>query len=405
MNDLFTFVQTELAGPAATTDGAPSYSFLLPLLLLAFAAWLCGYLCKRLLVPFIVRIVAHTETKIDDYFLNKKVLDATCRVLPGGLFYLFMPLCGNGAHSGLPARLYGLIGTSAEVYIAVTALLLITAFLSNIITFTTEEGEGKNHHLVGIVQFLKIVVYGLGAIIVIAILSHRNPINLIAGLGAAVTVLMLVFRDSILGLVAGIQLSANHMLKPGDWVTIEKLGINGTVERVSLTTVKIRNFDNTISTVPPYTLVSDSFQNWEGMFSSGVRRVKRCLYIDANSIRFCDKDLLVQLQARHLLTSEEPKRGERPVNLTLFRNYVELMLKKNEQVSHTDWILVRQLDPTPNGLPLECWFYFRETEFVAYEHLASETFEQLIALLPVFGLRLFQAPSGFDLHQINISSL
>lgn len=400
MNNIPSLVQNELIDLGVSADASVSYSFLLLLLLLAFAAWLCGFLCKRLLVPFVIRIVAHTETKIDDYFLNKKVLDSVCRVLPGCLFYLLMPFCGNGAQGNVAAQIYNLIGIATEVYITITVLLLINTFLSNIITFTTEESEGKNHHLVGIVQFLKIGVYGLGVIVVIGILFHKNPINLIAGLGAAATVLMLVFRDSILGLVAGIQLSANNMLKPGDWVTIEKLGINGTVERVSLTTVKIRNFDNTISTVPPYTLVSDSFQNWEGMFSSGVRRVKRSLYIDANSIGFCDKDLFEKLQSQHLLTGEDAKKETKPVNLTLFRNYTELMLKKNKQVSHTDWILVRQLDPTPNGLPLEFWFYFRETDFIAYEHLASEIFEQLIALLPAFGLRLFQTPTGFDLRHI-----
>lgn len=401
MNDFPSLIQKELIGFGVGTDASASYSFVLSLLLLAFVSWLCGYLAKRLFVPFVLRIVAHTETKIDDYFLNKKVLDALCRVVPGCLFYLLIPFCGTGTQGNVSAYLHKLIGIATEIYITITILLLITAFLSNIIAFTTEEGEGKHHHLVGIVQFLKIIVYGLGTIVVIAILSQRDPINLIAGLGAAATVLMLVFRDSILGLVAGIQLSANNMLKPGDWVTIDKLGINGTVERVSLTTVKIRNFDNTISTVPPYTLVSDSFQNWEGMFRSGVRRVKRCLYIDANSISFCDKDLLARLKTRHLLTDKELEEKQKPVNLTLFRDYAERMLKENKQVSSSDWILVRQLDSTPNGLPLEFWFYFRETDFIAYEHLASETFEQLIALLPAFGLRLFQAPTGFDLHRIN----
>lgn len=397
MNDFPSFVQEELVAAGVPPATSASYSFLLSLLLLALASWLCGYLCKRLLVPFVLRIVAHTETKIDDYFLNRKVLRAVCRVLPGILFYLFLPFCNTGMLSNASAHLYKLLVIASEIYITVTLALLITAFLSNIISFTTEESEGKNHHLVGIVQFLKIIVYGMGVIVIIAILSQRDPINLIAGLGAAATVLMLVFRDSILGLVAGIQLSANDMLKPGDWVTIDKLGINGTVERVSLTTVKIRNFDNTISTVPPYTLVSDSFQNWEGMFRTGVRRVKRTLYIDVESIGFCDEAQLERLQAQKFLSEEDLKKEQRPVNLTLFRNYVERSLRQNEQVSQAYWVLARQLDTTPNGLPVEFWFYLRETEFVAYEHIASETFEQLIATLPAFGLRLFQYPTSFCL--------
>ena len=235
---------------------------------------LLAYICQRFLVPLILKLVAHTETKWDDYLVNRPVLRGTCMLLPALLIYYALPYCFDH-HT---TTLYVLLERLSQVYIAFSSMMLVSAFLKNITKVAIHELE--EHHLVGILQFLRLLTFCLGAIIMVSLLLGNNPLRVIAGLGAAATVLMLVFKDSILGLVAGIQLSMNNMLKVGDWVTIQKLGIDGTVEEVSLTTVKVRNFDNTISTVPPYTLVSDSFQNWNAMFTKGYRRVKRALYMD-----------------------------------------------------------------------------------------------------------------------------
>lgn len=259
----------------------------------------------------------------------------------------------------------------------------------------------EEHHLMGILQFLRLLTFFLGGIVVVSLLLGYNPTHVITGLGAAATVLMLIFKDSIMGLVAGIQLSLNKMLKVGDWITIKKLDINGLVEEISLTTVKVRNFDNTISTIPPYTLVSDAFQNWDAMAQKGARRVKRALLIDVQSIRFVTQQEVEELREKHYLT--ENVETKNTTNLTLFRNFLTEAFKRDKDIVQDQWILVRQLDPTPNGIPLEIWFYTQSTEFVKFEDVASSKIELIIAMLPSFHLRLFQSPTGHDIRSFAAS--
>ncbi len=359
----------------------------------ALVAALAGLAGNRFITPVIIRLVEKTHTAVDDYFLNRPVLKSLWHIVPGFIFYLLFPYCLSPDPE---ASVYRFVEGAARIYITVAFILFFKSFLTNVSTYTSEQERFRNHHLVGIVQFLKLIVYSLGGIVIIAILFGKDPLNLIAGLGAAATILMLVFRDSILGLVAGIQLSVNKMLKPGDWVTLKKLDINGIVEEVTLTTVKVRNFDNTISTVPPYTLVSDSFQNWEGMKAKGARRVKRALLIDIHAIRFCSPEERKQLHAKQLVSDEDFKNQKAITNLTLFRHYAERYLTAQPDILNEKdgaWLMARQLDPTPHGLPVELWFYFSETQFVRYEQLAAECMEHLIAMLPAFGLKHFQYPT------------
>ena len=350
---------------------------------------LLAYICQRFLVPLILNLVAHTETKWDDYLVNRPVLRGTCMLLPALLIYYALPYCFD-QHT---TPLYVLLERLSQVYIAFSSMMLVSAFLKNITKVAIHELE--EHHLVGILQFLRLLTFCLGAIIMVSLLLGNNPLRVIAGLGAAATVLMLVFKDSILGLVAGIQLSMNNMLKVGDWVTIQKLGIDGTVEEVSLTTVKVRNFDNTISTVPPYTLVSDSFQNWNAMFTKGYRRVKRALYMDIQSVRFVTEEEKETLRRKKLISKTDAEQP-RITNLTLFRHFVVNTLREDKKISDEQWVLARQLAPTPTGLPLEIWFYSAETSFVRYEDFASDYMELFIASLSEFGLRHYQAPSSAD---------
>lgn len=377
---------------------------LLFFLICAFAAGLTGllsYLLRRFLTPAIVRWTKSTGAVWDDYLLNPPVLDAAWHLLGAVVFYHLLPYC----HTGPESMWYVFCAQGTKVFITLCATRIVTAFLSNIAHYTTEQEASQKHALVGITQFLKLLTYCICGIIIISFIFGRNPVSIIAGLGAAATVLMLVFKDTILGLVAGIQLSANRMMKPGDWVTIEKLGVNGIVEQMSLTTVKIRNFDNTISTVPPYTLVSDVFRNWTGMYESGARSVKRALLLDNRSIRFLtDEEVERLVHRKYLLPADRngragtaPGKSAQTVNLALLRRYASRYLSQLPAVDPKPWVLVRQLEPTPHGLPLELWFFLRETDFVRYEDQASQIFEHLIAVLPEFGLRLYQAPSGDDL--------
>jgi miniconductance mechanosensitive channel len=232
-------------------------------------------------------------------------------------------------------------------------------------------------------------------IVIVSVLINKNPGYILTALGASAAVLMLVFKDMIMGLVAGVQLSANDMLRPGDWISMPKYGADGDVIEVTLSTVKVRNWDKTITTIPPYALVSDSFQNWRGMRESGGRRVKRSVYIDMRSIRFCTKDQMTEFSEKGWLEGVA-REDNFVVNLHVFRNYLEDFLRNHPRVNERLTIMVRQLQPTAQGLPLELYFFSDGTDWIPYEHLQSEIFEHVFAMMPVFGLRVFQSPMGED---------
>ena len=235
---------------------------------------------------------------------------------------------------------------------------------------------------------LKIVVLFLGIIVIVAIVIDRSPLTLLAGLGATSAVLMLVFKDSITGLVAGIRLTSNNMVSKGDWITVDKLGANGVVEDITLSTVKVRNFDNTIVTLPPQKLIEDSFQNWLGMQQSGGRRVTRMIYIDFHSIGIADDNLKQRLVERKLINKADMHSNV--VNLTLFRNYIEWWISNNKEVNTDLTFMVRQLQPTNPGLPIEVYFFLKNKEWKTYEHNLAEIMERIYAFAPEFGLKIYQ---------------
>lgn len=242
---------------------------------------------------------------------------------------------------------------------------------------------------------LKLICIILGIIIIISLLVDKSPVVILAGMGAVAAALTFVFQDTILGFVAGVQLSANDMLKPGDWIAAPKYGADGTVIDVTLNTVKVRNWDMTITTVPPYALIKDSFQNWRGMIDSGGRRVKRSINIDVNSIKFCSPEQLAAFKKNGWLNGLENV-GDKVVNLLVFRNYLENYLRSHSQVNQNMLQLVRQLQPGPQGLPLELYFFTASTQWIQYEKIQAAVFEHVYAILPEFGLKAFQTPAGTD---------
>ena len=254
----------------------------------------------------------------------------------------------------------------------------------------------KNHPLKGVYQMLKLIVICIGVIIIISTLIDKDPMNILTGLGASAAILMLVFKDTIMGLVAGVQLSANNMLRPGDWITMPKYGADGTVIEVTLTTVKVQNWDNTITTIPPYALVSDSFQNWRGMRESGGRRIKRSLNIDMTTVHFCTPQQLKNFEKRGWLEGFE-RTGKEEVNLHVFRHYLERYLRHHPRVNTSLTLMVRQLQPTPQGLPIELYFFSANKDWIPYERLQAEVFDHVLAVLPQFGLKVFQSPTGTDI--------
>ncbi|MBQ8337056.1 MAG: mechanosensitive ion channel [Bacteroidaceae bacterium] len=351
--------------------------------------YLCDLLSKKVIIPLVKRFTQSTARKWDDILLNDGTIRGLCRLLPGLIFYTALPFM---LHS--EGTIYIFCMKVCKAYVAIIGVSLLCSVFTSLYQISHESEKTKDHTLQGVFQMLKIIAIGIGAIIVVSIFFDKDPSKLLAGLGASAAILMLVFKDSILGLVAGIQLSANDMLRPGDWITMPKYGADGFVIDVTLTTVKVQNWDKTITTLPPYALVSDSFQNWRGMFNSGGRRIKRSVFIDMNSIRFCDNALKKELVKKNFISEE--KADAETTNLTLFREWLENWLHNHSEVNQEMIILVRQLQPTQHGLPLELYFFSSDTRWVNYEHLQAEIFEYIFAVLPEFGLKAFQSPAGTD---------
>ena len=358
--------------------------------IIAFIILFVNLLCRRLLIPLVKQVIKRTRLSWDDILFNDVLLRDVTHLVPPILIAVLMPM----AFSVENVVLEFLLKVNIIYLIAVIAKLLCT-FLTSLYELSNRQNHLKNHPLKGVYQMLKIVVVCIALIIIVSVLIGKNPGYVLTALGASAAVLMLVFKDMILGLVAGVQLSANDMLRPGDWISMPKYGADGDVMEVTLTTVKVQNWDKTITTIPPYALVSDSFQNWRGMKESGGRRVKRSIYIDMRSITFCTDEQMAEFSERGWLEGVE-REDKFIVNLHIFRNYLENYLRQHHRVNQKLIIMVRQLQPTAQGLPLELYFFSDGTDWVPYEHLQSEVFEHVFAVLPTFGLRVFQAPMGID---------
>lgn len=350
--------------------------------------YLSSFACRKVITPIIKVVTKKTRNNWDDILLNEKAIRNACNLVPTVVLVILLPLIITPE-----TLIFTITSRLCWVYTTAIAVRLVCIVLSSLYTITNNLEKTRNHTLQGVFQMLKILAICVGAIVIVAILINRDPSMLLTGLGASAAVLMLVFKDSIMGLVAGVQLSVNDMLRPGDWIEMPKYGADGTVIDVTLTTVKVQNWDKTITTIPPYALVSDSFQNWRGMTDSGGRRIKRSIFIDMNSIKFVDAEQMGTFLKKGLVKSVEPKEI---VNLTLFREWLEEWLGNHPSVNKEMIFMVRQLQPTPQGIPLELYFFFNGTSWVPYEHLQSEVFEYILAILPEFGLKAFQSPSGCD---------
>ena len=356
-------------------------------------AYLVDFLCCKLLVPLIRRVTEKTSYNWDNYLANGNVLHNVFHLIPPIAFQVALPLLYPEQ-----AQWTELLSKGLGIYIIVVACRLVCGFITSLYDISTESKALRNKPMKGVYQMLKVIVIGICVILTVGVLIEKDFTTLIAGLGASAAVLMLVFKDTILGLVAGVQLSAHDMLRPGDWIMLEKYDVDGIVEEVTLNTVKVRNWDKTITTVPPYVLVSDSFKNWRGMRESGGRRVARSLRIDMNSIRFCTEEELKGFSSEKW--AEEMVLSGDIVNLKLFRTAVEYYLRTLSGINSGLMLMVRQLEPTSEGLPLQLYFFTEEKDWVPYERMASDVIEHVIASLPRFGLRVFQKPSGMDVQSV-----
>ena len=354
--------------------------------------YLTDLICRKAIVPLANKITRRTSSRWDDILLNSDVLTNIFRIFPPIIMLALLPYMLE--HDSI---IYFWSAKVIAIYITAISIKISFSILNALYDISNQNPRLRNRTLKGVFQMFKIIAICVGAIIIISIVIDKNPSNVLTGLGAMAAVLMLVFKDPIMGLVAGVQLSANDMLRPGDWITLPKHDADGEVVEVTLTTVKVQNWDKTITTIPPYALVSESFQNWRGMFDSGGRRIKRSIYIDMNSISFCTPEQQKRFGERGWLKGLE-EHDEAIVNLTVLRNYLDIYLRSNKRVNQEMTLMIRQLQPTAQGLPLELYFFSANTAWVAYEHLQADIFEHIIAMLPEFGLKVFQNPAGRDLN-------
>lgn len=381
------------------SDGMQRLSATLVTVSLALAvAALVYYLCARVAAPFVLRLVARTKVTWDDLLLNPQVVKALSRLVVVIALSMMLPdACDY--YPGLRAW----TGVIMRVLVVMFVVLLVNRLIMAVYDIVCSHTNAPARSLTGLREMLQIIVVCIGLIIAVSILVNRSPLIILSGLGASAAVLMLVFKDSILGLVSGVRLTMNDMLRPGDWITAPRYGANGTVLEVTLTTVKVQNFDMTIVTIPPYSLVSDSFQNWRGMQDSSGRRVMRSLNIDANSVRFVEPEALARYAGEDWVADLDLSR--RQVNLAVFRRYLEHEIRKASVSVPSMTSMVRELQPTPQGIPVEIYFFTPRQEWVSYEHVQADLLDFVVATLPEFGLRVYQAPSGLDVLSLKGGSV
>ena len=344
------------------------------------------YLCQAIFVGSMKKLAQHTHYQWDSLLLKRKVVHHLVHTIPGILVYALLPLAfirGKG--------LLLLSQKICAVYIVFALLWAINGFILVFLDMYNMRQVNKNRPIKGFMQVLQVLLFFIGGIVIIAILIGKSPASLFAGLGASAAILMLVFKDTILGFVAGIQLSANDMLRPGDWITVPGSNANGIVQEITLNTVKIQNFDNTISTIPPYTLVSASFQNWRGMVESGGRRVMKSIFLDLNTIKFCTPDMLNTFRKEiPLLADYKPDEGVTPTNSQMFRVYVEKYLTSLPVVNTDLDLIISQLQSTEYGVPIQIYFFSRNKIWKEYERIQSDIFDHFFAMVPKFELKVYQ---------------
>jgi miniconductance mechanosensitive channel len=363
---------------------------------------------KQVVLKLISHSIRKNKIQWDNFLLERKVFEKLSHIVPAIIIYYFS--------SAFPVYQH-LIEKGVITYLIVVGMVAVDAFLNAVNDIYRTYEISKSKPIRGYIQVVKIFVFIIGGILMIANLIGESPIILLSGIGALSAVLMLVFKDSLLGLVAGVQLTTNDMVRVGDWIEMPKYEADGDVIDISLNTVKVQNWDKTITSLPTYALISDSFKNWRGMQNSGGRRIKRSIYVDMNSIAFCTEDMIAKFRNIHHLTDyiTEKEReieeynavnridqsvkvnGRALTNIGVFRVYIHQYLMRHPKIHKGMTVMVRQLAPGETGLPLEVYAFVNETSWVVYEGVQSDIFDHIFAVASEFGLRVFQNPSGHDM--------
>ena len=387
-------------------------------IIIVILAILSFYIARYFIIKTVHIIVARSKTKWDDILAEKRVFIRLAYLAPA----IVINFLTSHALSDFEF-LNRIIQIITAIYMVIILLQVVTAILNalNEIYQSYEVSRGKP--IKGYIQVAKIIAYTIAFVVIITVLLGDRNLGWLAGFGAFSAVLMLIFKDPILGFVGGIQLSANNMVRIGDWIEMPKYGANGTVTDISLTTVKVQNWNKTITTIPTYTLITDYFKNWRGMEESGGRRIKRSISIDMNSIKFCTPEMLERFQkfeyvseyveeTEKLLTNYNDKKnidnnvlvnGRRQTNIGIFRAYLKGYLRNNPKVHNDMTFLVRQLQPTGEGLPIEVYVFSKDQEWDIYEDNQADIFDHILAVVQEFDLKVFQQPTGRDFSNLNKS--
>jgi miniconductance mechanosensitive channel len=372
---------------------------------------LIWWISKKLLNYIIPKVTAKTATLWDDIILNKKVINAVTHLVPAILLSHYTPIVFSDFHFIVPF----LVGIT-DIFIIIVAAEIFSSFFNSAKEILLQIERFKDKPIGSFTQLGKILIYAVAIILIISIAIGKSPLYLLSGLGAMAAILLLVFKDSILGFVASIQLSGNDMVRVGDWVTVSNYGADGDVIEINLTTIKVQNFDKTITTIPTYAFISDAFTNWRGMENSDGRRIKRAINIKIDSIKFCSPEILERFKKYHLITNyiedkqksisafnkkhnvdkSELINGRHLTNIGLFRIYIQEYLKNNPNINNEMTCMVRQLSPTEFGLPIEIYSFSKNKVWVEYEAIMSDIFDHLFAATPNFELEIFERPSGTD---------
>ncbi|KAF0194681.1 MAG: miniconductance mechanosensitive channel [Bacteroidetes bacterium] len=373
------------------------------------------YAIKYIVLGVARRISRRSSTTWDDALYSNRVFHKAVLFVPGLLLGSLAPYTLDEFPSALVW-----VTNITQIFLVFVTLATINAFMNALYDIYQGFEVSKSKPIKGYLQVIKIIFVIIGIIIVISMLLGKSPLYLLGGLGAFSAVLLLVFKDPILGFAAGIQISANDMVRPGDWIVMGKSGADGVVTDISLTTVKVQNWDKTITTIPTYSLVSESFVNWRGMEESGGRRIKRSVSIDMNSVKFCTPEMIskflkislvkdyveqkeAELQAynrQQAIDNSILVNGRRQTNLGIFRAYLSAYLRNNPNIRTDMTFLVRQLQPAESGIPMEIYVFSKEQEWAVYENIQSDIFDHILAAIPEFELMVFQNPSGADMRQI-----
>lgn len=397
---------------------APLIALFAIIALIAIISLIVHGLLHRAVLPFLRRFADRSSHLWPKSIIDKKLFSRFALLMQGVLLQIQLEVFLKGDEP-----IYSVLMIASQVWLMIFTLLILYSLLDVLLELSDNSSFAGQLPLRGIFQSIKLIATLLIGLMVISLLIGKSPLVLLTGLGAMTAVLMLVFKDPILGLVAGIQLSANNMLKMGDWLDMPKYGADGDVIDIGLTTVKVRNWDKTITTIPTYALISDSFKNWRGMSESGGRRIKRSLNIDATSIHFLSDEEIARMNRAQLLTPyldgkvaevanhnaslgcdlTTPLNGRHMTNIGTFRAWLEAWLKSHPQIHKDMTLMVRQLAPGSEGLPIEIYVFTNTTVWLEYEKIQSDIFDHIFALLPEFGLRVHQTPTGNDMRNMRFS--